>query len=176
MPKAALTDLFLRSAKSETQTDFWDTKTAGFGVRIGKHAKTFVVKMDNRRVTIGTYPALSLQEARKKAMGVKAEDIKPADKRTFIDAYEKYKETLSSKRPRTARDYKRMLDKYFLPTLGKKRLSDITYEHITDLTKDVKRSEGAHALATAAPCCVERKDAHRVSDNLQDIRFVRGAV
>jgi integrase len=147
MPRAALTDLFLRSAKSETQIDYWDTKTPGFGARVGKHAKTFVAKIDNRRITIGTYPALSLQDARKKFMALKSADRMPAAKRTFTDAYAKYKETLASKRPRTERDYKRLLDKHFEPKLGTRRLSEITYEDVTRITDKLAPSEGAHALA-----------------------------
>ena len=149
MPSAALTDMFVRSAKSEAQTDYWDTKTPGFGLRVGKHAKTFVAKIHNRRITIGSYPALSLQEARKKALELKSQDAKPNAKHTLSEAYEKYKESLASKKPRTQRDYKRMLDKYFVPKLGKKRLGDIAYENIVAVTTELKKSEGAHALAVA---------------------------
>jgi hypothetical protein len=42
MPRANLTDLFLRSARAEKQTDFWDIKTPGFGVTVGRLTKTFM--------------------------------------------------------------------------------------------------------------------------------------
>jgi integrase len=147
MPRALLTDLFLRSARSETQTDYWDTKTPGFGIRVGIHAKTFVAKVDNRRITIGAYPELSLAEARKKALGLKSSDQKPAAKRTFGEAYEEWKEAIASKKPKTQYGYKRMMEKYFLPKLGKKRLAETEYEDYARLTKDCPPSEQAHALS-----------------------------
>ena len=64
MPRLQLTDVTIRALKSDAQTDFWDTKTPGFGIRVGKNTKAFIVKIDNRRITIGQYPAVSLQEAR----------------------------------------------------------------------------------------------------------------
>jgi hypothetical protein len=144
--------LFLRSVKAETQTDYWDTKTPAFGVRVGKNAKTFVAKIGNRRITIGTYGegGLTLAEARKKALSLKGEStLASREKRTLSDTYEQWKDSVAAKKPRTQRDYKRMMDKYFIPNLGKKRLAEITFEQITKETKGLKESEAAHALAVA---------------------------
>ena len=46
MPSIQFTDLSIRALKSDAQIDYWDTKTPGFGIRVGKHAKTFMVKKD----------------------------------------------------------------------------------------------------------------------------------
>ena len=42
-----LTDLALQKLTAEGQDLYWDTNLPGFGVRVGKRAKTFIVKKDN---------------------------------------------------------------------------------------------------------------------------------
>ncbi len=76
MPRLQLTDLTIRALKSDAQTDYWDTKTPGFGVRVGKLTKTFIAKVQNQRHTIGQYPDISLQGARRKALALKSEKRK----------------------------------------------------------------------------------------------------
>ena len=58
---------------------------------------------------------------------------------------------VAAKKSRTQHDYKRVLDKYFLPELAKTRLVKITYEKITGITDKLSEtpSEQAHALAVA---------------------------
>jgi Arm DNA-binding domain len=73
MPTIALTDLSIRSLKCDARTDFWDAKTPGFGIRIGHRTKVFIAKVANRRYTLGTYPDLTLAEARRKALGFKSQ-------------------------------------------------------------------------------------------------------
>ena len=104
MPRQLLTDISVRSLKAATRTDYWDTTTPGFGVRVGARDKTFVAKVHNRRHTLGTYGQISLAEARKKALALKsAADPTPAAKLTFSEAYEKFKiGHLARKRPRTS--------------------------------------------------------------------------
>jgi Arm DNA-binding domain len=67
MAVVRLTDLSVRSFKEGI---YYDDKTPGFGIRIGKRRKTWhVVKQPDRtKVTIGYYPNLSLADARKKAL------------------------------------------------------------------------------------------------------------
>ncbi len=153
MPSFVFTDMSIRSLKSNSRTDFWDTKTPGFGIRVGLRSKTFIAKVHNRRITIGRYPDLSLAEARRKAHGAKSEDA-PVErsKITFELAYEKFKEAhVRTKKPRTQKDYKRVLEKYFIPELSKTRLAKITFEKLTKITDNLTDtpSEQAHALAVA---------------------------
>lgn len=63
----SFTDLSIRALPEGYH---FDTKLASFGIRVGKRRKTWlVVKGKNRtKVTIGHYPALSLSDARKKAL------------------------------------------------------------------------------------------------------------
>lgn len=64
------TDLFLqRLPQTATTTYHWDKALPGFGIRVGKTRKTFTVIRGTvrERITVGQYPIISLQEARKKA-------------------------------------------------------------------------------------------------------------
>jgi len=63
-------------------------------------------------------------DARRKALALKAEGAPiPLSKLTFAAAYERFKaEHVAAKKERTQHDYTRVLDKYYLPKLAKKRL------------------------------------------------------
>jgi len=153
MPSIVLTDLTIRSLKAERRADYWDAKTPSFGVRVGKRSKIFVAKVQNRRITIGAYPAISLADARRKALALKSENAPvPVATVTFEHAYEKFKEAhCSRKRARTQHDYKRVLEKHFLPHLRATRLSNITPQKLASLTDPLlpTPSEYAHALGVA---------------------------
>jgi integrase len=152
MPKQLLTDISVRALKSERRrVDYWDAKTPAFGVRVGPRTKTFIAKVGNSRVTVGTYPAMSLADARRKALALKAEGAPiPLSKLTFETAYERFKaEHVAGKKERTQHDYTRVLNKYYLPKLAKKQLVDISYAILAEITDKLADtpSEQAHALA-----------------------------
>jgi site-specific recombinase XerD len=69
MPNLHLTDIAVRSLKAANNRTFWDDATPGFGLRVGKRAKTWTVMRGayRERVTIGRYPDLSLADARVEA-------------------------------------------------------------------------------------------------------------
>src|ERR1700685_1282221 len=63
MPSLRFNDVKLRSlnAPPRGQADFWDTSLTGFGCRVSQGGtKTFVLKHENRRMTIGRFPLISL--------------------------------------------------------------------------------------------------------------------
>src|SRR5579859_2429147 len=112
MPRLQLTDLTIRALKSDAQTDYWDTKTPGFGIRVGKLTKTFIAKVQNQRHTIGQYPEISLQDARRKALALKSE--KRADRTEaprLRDAVEEFLTVYCAKRnrPRVVKERMRIL-------------------------------------------------------------------
>ncbi len=147
-----LTDLSIRSLKAERQTDYWDNSTPSFGIRIGKHRKTFVAKIKNRRITIGNYPDLPLQEARRRALALKATDRTSRLHISFSEAYEVFKQQhCSEKRARTSYDYQRIIDVHFLPVLNSKKIDDIAFHDISKVTDNLRHrpSEKAHAQAVA---------------------------
>ena len=69
-----------------------------------------------QRVRIGYYPAMTLAEARKEAKKLLSEQPTRNPGIRFGEAYEQYKEHIAVRnKPRTQAEYKRLLEKYFIP-------------------------------------------------------------
>jgi integrase len=93
----------------------WDTTLRAFGIRVGKHAKTFlVVKNGGHRIKIGRYPALSLQYARKRARRLLLDADTTQPSLTFHEAYTTYLETYikPNYRPQPAYELQRLIEKH----------------------------------------------------------------
>src|ERR1043166_6115113 len=131
MPTTHLTDIVV--SRLRTPGTYFDETTPAFGIRVGKHRKTWIVMRGKERVRtrIGHYPAMSLADARKQAKVLLTEVPTKNSRLRFREAYELYKAVIETKKPRTQSDYKRMLEKYLLPKLGSKKLSEIAYEDVT---------------------------------------------
>lgn len=70
MAQMLLTEISVRALKgSDKYETFFDVKTPGFGIRVGKRTKTWVVVRgrSRERITIGKYPDVSLADARAEA-------------------------------------------------------------------------------------------------------------
>lgn len=149
MPRLHFTDVVVSRLK--TPDTYYDESTPAFGLRVGKNRKTwFVIRGRERlRTNIGQYPQVGLGDARKEAKKLLTEEPVKGDRMTVETAKDLYVATLESKKPRTQRDYKRMLSKYLLPAAGKKKLADVTYDDVEASTKGLPKSEKAHALAVA---------------------------
>jgi integrase len=133
MPSIQLTDLSIRALKSDAQTDYWDTKMPGFGIRVGKRAKTFVVKKDNRRINVGRYPDISLADAKREGRRIIAEASAPPRPRSlkFAEAVKEFIEQhYADKRPRVRAEAKRLLESHFGPAFDRKDLASITDKEI----------------------------------------------
>jgi hypothetical protein len=149
MPKTHLTDVVV--SRLNTPGTYYDSTTPAFAIRVGKIRKTwFVIRgRERERTNIGQYPAVSLADARKEAKKLLTEAPAKYSKMTFVAACGEYKEAIKAKKPRTQHDYNRILDKYLLPKLGKKKLSDLEYEDFTAITDKLAPSEKSHCLAVA---------------------------
>ncbi len=108
----------------------FDAELEGFGVLIsGKtEAKSYIVQRDvngnTRRITVGRTNVITLDEARRKAMGLLAQladgvDLKEEKRRalanamTLDKALTSYLEAWKALKPKTIDDYKRNVDRYF---------------------------------------------------------------
>lgn len=147
MPVTHLTDIVVSRLK-EPGT-YFDETTPAFGVRVGKNRKTWIVMrgQQRQRVRIGHYPAISLADARKEAKKLLLEEPTRNPGIQLAQAYEEYKATLESRKPRTRAEYRRLMEKYFVPTIGKKRMAELIYEDVMPCVKQAAPSEAAHALA-----------------------------
>jgi Arm domain-containing DNA-binding protein/integrase-like protein len=131
--KLHMTDVVVSALKAGT---YFDDKTPAFGIRVGKHRKTwFVIRGRERlRTNIGQYPTIGLADARKEAKKLLTEEPVKGDRLTFSEAYDLYKPSLATKKPRTQRDYKRALEKHLKPELGNKKLTVISYEDVVAIS------------------------------------------
>jgi integrase len=139
-----LTDLTIKNAHEGI---LWDDHLHGFGIRIGKNRKTFIILVaSGRRHRIGHYPAMSLADARKEAKQILAEKIlgkvKPKQ-HAFDDAKDEF---IASKTEqiKTAREYARILNRHFL--FGRKNIADIQSRTIVQILNGIEKpSERHHA-------------------------------
>ncbi len=148
MPSLRFNDVKLRSLKppASGQTDFWDASLKGFGCRVSQGGtKTFVLKHENRRITLGRFPVISLQDARIEAKRLLAEFTLGRLRPQSLPYSQAVKLFLADKektvRPRTLADYKRMLAVHF-PFKG--QLTDVTHAHIAQRLERLKRTPSEH--------------------------------
>jgi integrase len=142
------------SVKALPPGKHFDASTPAFGMRVGKHRRTWIVQRgaDRRIIRLGHYPALSLQDARKAAKTLLASSLPTSKRVTFEQAYETFKaEYLPHRKERTQKDYRRIIELYFLPVLKAKRMDSVTDHTVSEITDALadRPSEQAHALAVA---------------------------
>ena len=166
MPRVNLTDRLLKNLKTEdTLEEFWDQAFPGsFGVRVmksGRKTFVFMYRIGNRRrrMKLGTYPALSLAEARQQAfahLGAVQRGDDPAEERirsrkagTFEELAELYLERHARphKKPASIKEDTRILNTYLLPAWGRRKFQSITRSDVIRLLDEVKFKRGAPVMA-----------------------------
>lgn len=141
MEKNALTDLSVQRLKPGT---YMDAKTPAFGIRIGKHRKTWIATKGKERrvVTLGHYPAMSLAEARRKALATFVAPSVSTGSITFPEAREAF---LAQDRWRVGS--KRVLASNLSKFHWTGPLARITHEQVAQTIDAIdKPSARAHAL------------------------------
>lgn len=125
----------------------WDKNYKGFGVRVSpKGRKTFIVQYRQgsrtRRVSLGTFGNLTVDEARKKAkriLGEVAAGYDPAEKiklfrdtPTMATACERFlKEHVATRlKPSTQKEYRRNIELYILPKFRTFKVNEISQDDI----------------------------------------------
>jgi integrase len=142
-----LTDL---SVKNLPEGLHLDARLSSFGIRVGKKRRTWIViKGKNRtKISLGHYPAMSLADARKRAM---VELAKPptASETAVMPSYQEALEEfhaihIVNLRPRSGYQLSTNLTRHFQWT---KPLDQITHQDVlTALDAIEARSQRAHAL------------------------------
>lgn len=124
---STLTETAIRAAKPGT---VWDGSLKHFGLRTTPAgSKSFIILVaSGRRRVVGQYPTITLKQAREKARQLLAEKtlgrFQPQTT-TWQAALTAYLEQVErKKRPRTHREYKRALNRYF--PFGTMRLANIS--------------------------------------------------
>ena len=158
MPREKLTDFFLKKktiVPATGQRDYWDQLTPGFGVRVsygGRKSFQVLARVNGRlqRTTLGSYPELSLADARKQAERMlkdAAAGISPKD-REVEERQKRQAQRLNSfasvasefmldhgSKLRTAGEYQRIINKDLLPAWGDLPIASITRTDVKALIR-----------------------------------------
>lgn len=173
MSKIALTDLSIQKLKPGM---YFDTNTPAFGIRIGKHKKTWLVikGVERRRTNLGQYPALSLKDARKKALIALGSDQAPTKAPTFDKALEQF---LALDRWKESSKYQleRNIRRFFkwTKTLDKISHGDVA-EIVEKIPKPGQRSHTLKDIKTFFNWCVPRYIPVNPCEGLKNGRYVPG--
>jgi integrase len=154
----------------------WDKRLPGFGARRRAGSITFVLKYrlggKQRWLTLGRHGVVTLDHARGQArrlLGLVAAGQDPAvtrDERktapTMRDLAQRFLDERASTKckPRTAAEYRRLLDAVILPAIGDRKVVDVTRQDIAALHHSLRdtRYQGNRALACLSVMftCAER--------------------
>ena len=155
MPRLALTDRFVKTVQSTSRESFFDEKAKGLVLRVsptGAKSWAFVYRTRGRPpqwLTIGSYPALPLVDARKSAINqrkaLEVDGVDPVAERkairraedapavyTFTDLAKLYL-TFAEATKRDWQNDRRKIEKYLLPAWGALPLRTITRTHVHEL-------------------------------------------
>ena len=167
------TEKYLKSLKPQDKR--YDVKEdSGLILRVSKDgSKTFsyVFKFDGKtkRVTIGTYPTLSLADARTELARIKKlrhEGIDPAQEKqeakqkfkstpTLSEFVEEFIERWCKPNKKSWKKDQVNLEKYIIPILGDKKITDIERRDIVRVIDPI-RERGAETQANRVYACVRR--------------------
>lgn len=166
MPRIAFTDLSVRALKEGV---YFDTKTPAFGIRVGKHRRTWIVLKGARstKVRLGHFPELSLSEARRRAMVALGSPYRPSGAPPFPQALDQFL-ALDRWKLRSKYEIERTLRRHFQ---WQKRLDKITHNDIASVIDGISaKHEASHALKdikTFFSWCVPRFISHSPCDGLK---------
>lgn len=141
LTEAKVRDLPAPEAGDRTE---WDGEIRGLGIRVwagGK--KTWIVKYrtetgTQRKLTIGPWPTISADEARRRAKRAMAEVVDGGDPAatkqerkaapTVAELAQRYMEqhVAEKNKPRTQAEVRKLLNRIIIPALGEKRAADVT--------------------------------------------------
>jgi integrase len=133
-----------------------DTKTTGLQLRVSASGvKTFslyrrIKAGSPERITLGRYPEMSIEQARRKSaelnaaieFGANPAEVKRAHKGelTFGDLFKQYLDRHAKTRKRTWKEDEQRYQQYLAKPLGSKKLSNITRQSIALIHSDITRA------------------------------------
>ena len=174
MPTLELTDMTVATARATAagRTEIWDAALPGFGLRVSKAGrKSWVVmyRIDGRkrRLTLGTFPALSLAAARDAARLALLDVSRgndPAAQRaasrgdrqqSFAALAAEYLDRHARRRKRSWRQDERLLSVEVLPAWGARAADQITRQDVIRLIEAIA-DRGAPILANRVLALVRK--------------------
>jgi integrase len=169
--KKRLSDQFVKAvAPPASGRDVYiDTNAPGLELRVTVHGgKSWSIRYrpkggERKRTTYGTYPTISLAEARARAKEIAAaaargvdlpeqeehqrEEERKAEKRpqTVADLLDRYVEQYCKQNQRRWQLTERMFDAHVKPALGKRALTNLRRGDLVELLDDLQNEKGLHA-------------------------------
>jgi integrase len=163
--KRRLTDQIVRQLPppAEGNRIAYDSEVPGFGLRVtAAGARSWIFnyrrRVDGveRRYTIGSWPSWSVSGAREEAKRLRravdggsdpvGEARAMRDAPTVADLAERFlAEHVARRRPSTQLAYRIVLRKYILPTIGRKKIAAVEFEHVERLHAAVSRQHPTQA-------------------------------
>ncbi len=156
MPKVALTAKFIESLKADTQTDYYDILEPGLALRVSPRAKvwSYLYRLPDgkrRRYKLGTYPTLTLADARDKARetrrAIEKEAADPQHERQqarkvrrtdrFVDLAKSWLSEHATVHKRTFGEDMRKLERDILPALGETPAKKVTRADVKALLRSI---------------------------------------
>ena len=147
--RGSITECVVDALPAGRDTVIWDRALTGFGVRVyPSGAKVYVVQTrgpaGTKRITVGRHGVIGAAEARRRAALIIArvhagEDPEsPAQKPagpTLAALAERYlREHVAVRcKPSTAAQYRLAIERYIVPALGERAVSEIGRSHVADL-------------------------------------------
>ncbi|GLS17281.1 integrase [Labrys miyagiensis] len=165
MPTVRLTKRTIESIPltASGQTLYRDTELPGFGLRVGTRAKTFIAEGQLRRrtarVTIGRYPIISVEEARRRTLDALANmgrGVTPAQAKkssevrdiTLAKAFETFFEAKTNLSPVSVDNYERT-PRLYLAAWRRRPLREITRDMVLAQHRKISREHGAFSANAA---------------------------
>jgi integrase len=146
MPQRQLTDRFCDRVNAESQIDYFDEAMTGLALRVSPTKKAWIwlhtgLDGKRKRLTFGTYPAISLAAARGKVelMRRELEAGLPPKTETFRAICEEY---LRRAKVRTKSERARTLERLVYPSLGSRPIDDIRRSEIVRLLDGIEDASG----------------------------------
>jgi integrase len=146
MPQRQLSDRFCDRIKADQQTDYFDEAMTGLALRVSPTKKAWIwlhtgLDGKRKRLTFGTYPAISLAAARGKVelMRTELEAGVPFKAETFRAICEEY---LRRAKVRTKADRQRTLERLVYPSLGARPIGEIRRSEIIRLLDGIEDQNG----------------------------------
>jgi integrase len=182
-----LTDRGIAALKAKAKRhEVWEGGRTGLGVRVstvGRKSWVYMYRFNGtpRRMTLGTYPAVSLADARVKHAKAKADlekGIDPGDEKlkrktaernaeTVADLVEEYLEKWARPRKRSAAEDERQLRKDVLPVWGDRKAKDITRRDVITLLDGIAE-RGSPIMANRTLAVIRKMFNFAISRDILD--------
>ena len=190
MPRKNLTSRFIETVRVNTRTDYWDDVVKGLVLRVsptGIKSWTVVYTREadgeKRRVTLGKFPTLSLEKARRKALDAVAavsDGHDPAgDKRarreamTVADLASLYVERYAKRNKKSWAEDERVLRVDVLPLIGAMKIAAVKRRDVLDII-DAKAEAGKLTQSTHVLAVVRKMFGWAVDEDYLELSPASG--